>query len=667
MDLYDNHPVERMWFGTEQKMGWIETPETGADVSSLGMSADSTLQNGGGNVRNSWDSHKVFQFSWGNSASPNMVSLIQAYRNGSYGRGFLWFHDPMHYSTNLLPKRWADPSMAVNYEAEPLIPDANPTSVPVVSTANNYPINAAAYSVPAGYSSQTNSTEHFIPIPEGMTLLLGAVYAGPAELYVRTLAGVSVISAMSPSVGAVVNTAITGQPWARIGIRNTGGTAAALTITGMSARLSTTVPVGGKTYVNMATNPSFEASSATAELYRNFHANPRLTAGSTGWYASAGTARNAVTIPDRPELSFAWWSAGPVSIAGNRTAATHISGLTIGETYTARITVLAEATGWTLGVWDGTITAPIVITTTPPITSTPLAASSTWREEALTFVAVSSNASIGMHTPVALATSSYGMTAAMVTLASLGPIAFFDGSYSADVDLTPTWTGSDNASASILSGNVVTGTATPAAAARAVRSGRWWSTGSYSLRNIPTGATTGSYTQVTLTGFTTGKKYSISIKLRLPAAQTGVLSANARTIYCGWDVNNKAQAPNEEGVHLLRISVTAVSSSSSFIFYNGSLTTDAWWDDFMIVEDDGQDVPYFDGSTPGAVWNGTPNASTSTYLMPIQGPIGAGPWFSGEGHSGCHFVGNPTVVNYNGVGGGQIGLSAIFSEVGAWA
>lgn len=257
MGLYDN--IERMWFGTEQKMGWVETPQTGADVSSLGMSSDSTLQNGGGNVRNSWDSHKTYQFSWGNSAPPSLVSLIQAYRNGSYGRGFLYFHDPMHYTTNLLPKRWADPSMAVNHEAEPLIPDANPTAVPVVSTVNNYPVNAASYTLPPGYSSQATSTEHYIPIPEGMSLTLGAAYEGAGDVYVRTNAGISRLVPLALQEGVVANTVITGQPWARIGIRNPATSPSNITITGMTARLSETVPDGGRVYTNLFTNPSFES------------------------------------------------------------------------------------------------------------------------------------------------------------------------------------------------------------------------------------------------------------------------------------------------------------------------------------------------------------------------------------------------------------------------
>lgn len=239
MGLYEN--IEQMWFGTERKMVWIETPQTGADVSSLGQSATAVLQNGGGTVRNSWDSHKVFQFSWGDGASQSLVSLIQGFRNGSYGRGLLYFHDPMYYRTNLLPKRWSDPAMAVNYEAEPIVPDVNPSAVPQVSTANNYPMDAASYTLPASYSSEANSSELFIPIPPGMSLALGAVFSGTGSVYVRTQAGITNLTPLGLADANVTNYVVSGQPWARLGFRNTTGSASNLTVGGMTARLASTI------------------------------------------------------------------------------------------------------------------------------------------------------------------------------------------------------------------------------------------------------------------------------------------------------------------------------------------------------------------------------------------------------------------------------------------
>lgn len=233
MGLFDNNDF--MWFGTEQRMGWIITPETGADVSSQGNTAESQLQNGGSAVRNSWDSAKGYSFSWGESASKAMVSLMQAYRNGSLGRGLIYFHDPLHYDTNLLPKRWADPSMAVNFEAEPLLADTFPTAVPIARTSNNYPVNAASYTVPTGYNAETSNTELFIPIPEGYSLVIGAAHSGTAQIYVRTPNSETILPQLAID-GPVATTVISAE-WALVGIRNTTGAPAPLQIAGMTARL----------------------------------------------------------------------------------------------------------------------------------------------------------------------------------------------------------------------------------------------------------------------------------------------------------------------------------------------------------------------------------------------------------------------------------------------
>ncbi|QWS69422.1 minor tail protein [Microbacterium phage Necrophoxinus] len=236
MALFNN--PEFMWFGTEEKMGWIITPNTGADVSSFGNTGEASLENGGYYVRNSWDSAKSYQFSWGETANHMLVSLLQAYRNGSYGRGLIWFHDPMYYSTNILPKRWADPSMAVNREAEPLLPDIIPTSTPVATTSNNYPVRAANYTIPATFSSSVAGTEHFIPIPPGMTLHLGASYTatGGARVYVRTPTGLQNLP-MLPLTGPVATTVVNAE-WARIGIRNPDATPQTVSIVGVTGRLS---------------------------------------------------------------------------------------------------------------------------------------------------------------------------------------------------------------------------------------------------------------------------------------------------------------------------------------------------------------------------------------------------------------------------------------------
>lgn len=276
---------DKMWFGTTEFMQWIDTPNTGADVSNLSFSADTVLLNGGGYVRNSWDSHKTYQFSWGESASLALVHALNAYRNGSWGRGLIYFHDPMTYGTNILPKRWADPSMAANYEAAPLIPDVFPTTTPAAPGAAGLPITSANYSLPTGYSSQTNNSEHFIPIPPGMTLLLGATYSGTGKLYIRVDGNAPLdLPNLDPAGGSAVNVKVTGQK-AYLGIRNTSGAPTSISIQGITARLADTARVPdymGTPVTNLLPNPSFETGGGNVDVVTNLLTNPSFeTAGAT--------------------------------------------------------------------------------------------------------------------------------------------------------------------------------------------------------------------------------------------------------------------------------------------------------------------------------------------------------------------------------------------------
>lgn len=241
MSLFDNRG--KMWFGTEERMGWIETPQTGADVSPVRHGAQATLLNGRGFSRDSWASHKEYQFSWGDSADLRLASKISAYASGSYGRGLIYFHDPMYYGTNLLARHHADPSMALNYEAPSLIDGIDPRSTPTGNNTNDLPLNRAIYDVPAGYSAQSAGDEIFIPIPDGHTAFLGAIYTSTtgADLYFRTPGGTFALTKVGPNASNIAPDAITGQPWVRIGMRNTSGASVAISIAAMTLRISDTV------------------------------------------------------------------------------------------------------------------------------------------------------------------------------------------------------------------------------------------------------------------------------------------------------------------------------------------------------------------------------------------------------------------------------------------
>lgn len=237
MATFEN--VEYMWFGTEARMSWVETPQTGAEVGSIGMGAEGVLLNGGGFARNSWASHKRYEFSWGDSADLRLASKIQGYASGTFGRGLIYFHDPMYYETNLLPKFWADPSMAVGFEAPSIVRNVDPTGSPLAANANDYPALSATYVLPSGYNSQTAGLELFIPIPPDMALVVGASYSGTPNVYVRSGAGTVNLPRLTLG-GNVTSTVVVGQPWARLGFSGTG----ALTLNGMTARLIPALQAG---------------------------------------------------------------------------------------------------------------------------------------------------------------------------------------------------------------------------------------------------------------------------------------------------------------------------------------------------------------------------------------------------------------------------------------
>lgn len=125
------------------------------------------------------------------------------------------------------------------------------------------------------------------------------------------------------------------------------------------------------------------------------------------------------------------------------------------------------------------------------------------------------------------------------------------------------------------------------------------------------------------TGLQPGKTYTISATIRLVAALTGTLSNNGSRQITAWYTSaggsyikaSGTQAPNAAGE--TRVSVTfsipADATAAWLRFYDGAGLGggSVWWDNIMITE--GSTVYNFaDGDSPGWVWNGTPNASTST-------------------------------------------------------
>lgn len=243
----------KMWFGTREYAQWIETPLSGADVSSVGWSAGGVLLNGGGWQKNSDATHKTYNFSWRKSSTRQQAQLMQSFRDGTYGTGPLYFLDPLTYTTNILPKTWADPSLAARNPGLNLIPGITPTASRDTALSNepydfriqSYPINWATYTIPSG--SARSGRKLFVPIPEGYSLHLGAVYqaTGTAAIKVRrvkwdgTYGTTFTLESIPAWMNAVTNTDLIGNGDAgvEIWVEKLGNSSASIAIKGMTARV----------------------------------------------------------------------------------------------------------------------------------------------------------------------------------------------------------------------------------------------------------------------------------------------------------------------------------------------------------------------------------------------------------------------------------------------
>lgn len=243
------------WFGTEERAGFFPTPLQGADSSPSAWGAEGTLLNGGGYAFNSFGSHKRYTYEWPQSSSPETAQMMKSYRDGTYGRGLLYFLEPGIYRTNILPAHWADPSMSINNEAPSLVYGIDPIGIPTSGGADlGLPVTSAQYDLsntPA-QSNPTPDSSVFLPVPTGHTLILGAFYSatGTGGVYVTPVnsngtLGTSVKLTEKPNTDTEVVTDqfsgdITGI---RLWVGRTDSTSSSVTIAAMSGRLIETSDV----------------------------------------------------------------------------------------------------------------------------------------------------------------------------------------------------------------------------------------------------------------------------------------------------------------------------------------------------------------------------------------------------------------------------------------
>lgn len=242
-----------LWFGTLDKAEWLPTPNRGADVSATGWNDGGSTLNGGGFQLNSFGSAKNYVFEWPTSSSLKVASRLQAYKDGTYGRGLIYFVDPLTYNVNVFPSQWADPSKTIGQEGASLIPGVGGKSLPTPDPDTwDHPVRSAFYdlgsigvSLPE-YLDESNSV--FLPIPDGYDLHIGASYefTGTSGIYIAQVprGGVpsSTYSKVEPlAQGELFNTIISKQPGSmgvRVWMGKTTEGPATVTVTALMARLA---------------------------------------------------------------------------------------------------------------------------------------------------------------------------------------------------------------------------------------------------------------------------------------------------------------------------------------------------------------------------------------------------------------------------------------------
>lgn len=161
----------KMWFGTQERMQWIDAPLSGADIGKGSWGVDGEYINGGGYVRNARNSHNVYHFNWRRTSSRRSAQIMQNYRDGVYGDGLIYFVDPLTYDTNILPKSWAYPAITAGQSVNPFYRGLILPSVSTPSNSQGLPVRGIRFeNVPSAIPNANKSV--YLPAPPGYRIAI---------------------------------------------------------------------------------------------------------------------------------------------------------------------------------------------------------------------------------------------------------------------------------------------------------------------------------------------------------------------------------------------------------------------------------------------------------------------------------------------------------------
>ena len=512
-----------------------------------------------------------------------------------YKNAAYYYIDPLVAKTNMLPP------FAAQYQRD------NPFGVGVVQTGvgvNGYPNTASSY---------VNDTKIFeTPVPLGYNLWVGAHGTGSVEV--------------------------------------SGGPAP---------------EPPRETRRNFALNPSFESVAGSWEVARNYHVNPgAVSTSGFGFFSGGGNTASMSVVAAGWSLSGSaarvTWTAVRASEGDINAVVGPIAG--VGTVVTVVFRWVASRSGMVMGAPGAYDENVGYIATTARSRSVSLTATAGEVVEDWATFAIPQWATADLHPFVNIigkqAGDSVDMSMADAYLGEYQPHRkWFSGNFSPDGDLTPSWTGSTNASASVLRATGVSGVvASDASSGWNIASSQWASSGVRSVRNYrPAPGLTDSFIRIPndwFPGFAPGKVYGVKAKIRLEKPLSGSIIGPDQqptrlrrfmAVFGGvGEFGSPDQYPNEAGVHKIQWVFTVPESATgltSFRVYSGHGDGDHWVDDVMVVSADTEaeaqamlNRPYFDGGSSAVqtvdggqyayYWEGGAEHNGQSYeLFTPQGPV----------------------------------------------
>lgn len=417
-----------------------------------------------------------------------------------------------------------------------------------------------------------------------------------------------------------------------------------------------------QTLTNLYMNPSFERAVTTADIYKNLWTNPSFE---TLGGADREIRRNRYLRPNMDSLvglsavngAIISMDAGKVLVSAPVNAfadsgialVSNCPAVNAGET----LTYSFDVTGVVEDEWRVSIQGtPLASNYNGPLVR--VGVGETKRISAtVTFANAGNPAVYVLRRTASIASTAYVGKPLVErgSLLSTVPSPFFSGAVSPDSDLVPSWTGTANASESILTGKQVIDVGSVSAyssaswslpgGSRSIHvSGRWDSNDSY--------ASIGGDAGGLRLGMEAGKTYTVLATARMTEPMTGQINGRARTVTLhtragGAHVpSSSPQTPNIAGVHQIRWTFTIPANSvEAFLrLYNGAYAGEGeiWWDNVLLIEGDYKG-PYFDGSTlPMVRRNLSVSPAANRFTSTTEAGWSTNRWFGSTGGTGVHNI-----------------------------